>query len=121
MKKQKPDFLRTNKEQETWYDLREDWALIESSLAKQYSIRIRQHTDMPWNEFCTLVSGLMPDTPLGSIVNIRSEKDTSAFNADQKKIHRDWLTRGAKEQLDDEEKLNADMLNLDKMLQNMFK
>lgn len=30
---------------------------------------------MSWGEFCSLLSGLMPDTPLGQIVGIRSEKD----------------------------------------------
>lgn len=38
----------------------------------------------------------MPDTPLGRIVAIRSEKDQkviSKFTADQKKIRNDWLKR----------------------------
>jgi len=103
--------------------LREDWSLIEASIAKQYGIRIRNHKDMPWDEFCTLVSGLMPDTPLGQIVSIRMEDDPKiikSFNASQRKIHSDWKKRRAEKMLDDPEKLNKQMANLAKMLEAMF-
>lgn len=30
---------------------------------------------MTWRKFRTLLSGLLPDTPLGKIIQIRSEKD----------------------------------------------
>lgn len=64
MRKWKNDF-KTSDEQELWYDMKEDWPLIEASLAKQYSIRIRKEIDnMSYAELCTLVSGLMSDTPL---------------------------------------------------------
>lgn len=61
---------------------------------KQYGIRLRQDDDMSWNEFCNLLSGLMPDTPLGKIVAIRAEKDPKAikeFNETQRKIRNDWI------------------------------
>ena len=51
---------------------------------------------MSWNEFCTLLSGLLPDTPLGRIVSIRAEKDLQVlknFSPDQKKIRSDWQRR----------------------------
>ena len=54
---------------------------------------------MPWTEFCTLVSGLMNDTPLGQIVAIRSEKDPKViknFTAGQRRIRTDWITKQAK-------------------------
>ena len=38
----------------------------------------------------------MPDTPLGSIVSIRAEKDPKhikEFTADQRKIRNDWLIK----------------------------
>jgi hypothetical protein len=51
---------------------------------------------MSWTEFCSLLSGIMPDTPLGKIVSIRAEKDPKVikdFTADQKKIRNDWIKR----------------------------
>lgn len=108
---------------DNWYDLFEDWPLIEASLAKQYSIRIRQHADMPWDEFCILVAGLMPDTPLGNIVTIRSEKDAEVikkFNADQRRIYNDWRNRQAAQKVDDPLKLAHDMKSLETAMARMF-
>lgn len=108
---------------DAWYDLKEDWPLIEASLAKQYGIRIRQHRDMPWDEFCTLVAGLMPDTPLGSIVTIRAEKDQKvikSFTPDQRKIHRDWQKRQAAQKLANPDQLKQDVAQLSKMFASMF-
>jgi len=51
---------------------------------------------MSWSEFCSLLSGIMPDTPLGNIVSIRAEKDPKRikeFSKDQKKIHNDWIIK----------------------------
>lgn len=51
---------------------------------------------MSWQEFCTLLSGLLPDTPLGKIVSIRAEKDPKVlknFTKEQKKIRNDWQRR----------------------------
>ena len=106
-----------------WYDLREDWVLVESSLAKQYGIRIRNESDMPWLEFCTLIGGLMPDTPLGQIVGIRAETDAetiSNFSSDQSSIHNTWRSRQANNQLEDTEKLDRDMEALSSMFASMF-
>lgn len=121
MRKQLPGFNLKNNTEESWYDLREDWALVESSIAKQYGIRLRNQSDMTWSEFCTLLVGLMPDTPLGNIVSIRSEKNTEGFSPEQKRIQRDWQLRQAGQQLNNEEKLKQDMLDLDRMFANMFK
>lgn len=71
----------------------DDYDLIEASFAEQYGIRLRREDDMPWSEFCTLLSGLLPDTPLGKIVSIRAEKDRKilkTFTKEQKKIRSDW-------------------------------
>lgn len=120
--KQKHDFTQKNN-QDSYYDLREDWNLIESSLAKQYGIRIRNEKDMPWTEFCTLLSGLMPDTPLGSIVSIRAETDRKVikeFNSDQRKIHTEWKTKMSKLKALDKEGYERDMEKLSKMFNTMF-
>lgn len=85
-----------SKDTEDFYDLYEDYDLIEASFAQQYGIRLRQEEDMSWSEFCTLLSGLLPDTPLGRIVSIRAEKDPKVlknFSADQKKIRNEWQRR----------------------------
>lgn len=61
----------------------------------QYGIRLR-NDDMSWNEFCTLLTGIMPETPLGQIVSIRSEEDKDMlknFTKEQHKIRNDWRNR----------------------------
>lgn len=91
------DFKTRNKN-ESYYDLYEDYGLIEASFAQQYGIRLRNEDDMTWDEFTTLLSGLNSDTPLGNVVSIRSEKDPKRikeFTKDQKRIHRDWQRKQA--------------------------
>lgn len=91
-RKRRNDF----KKHDDYYDLYEDWDLIESSFAQQYGIRLRQEDEMSWSEFCTLLSGIMPDTPLGRIVSIRSEKDPKVlknFTKEQKDIRNKWILR----------------------------
>lgn len=49
---------------------------------------------MSYSEFCSLLSGIMPDTPLGQIVSIRAEKDVNvikAFTNEQRRIRNEWL------------------------------
>lgn len=100
----RPDFAqRQNANREDWYDLYEDWGLIESSIAAQYGIRLRNEPDMSWDEFCTLVSGLLPETPLGQIISIRSENDKEMlkhFTKDQHRIRNEWRTRIHQKALD---------------------
>ncbi|MBY9082385.1 hypothetical protein KIH86_13850 [Paenibacillus sp. HN-1] len=122
MRKRLPDF-RDSSSPNNWYDLREDWALIEASLAKQYGIRIRQHGDMPWDEFSSLLAGLMPDTPLGSIVTIRSEQDPKVrkgWTADQRRIYNDWRRRQADAKLSDPETLEKQQMSLEAAMARMF-
>ena len=81
---------------ETYYDLFDDWNLIEASFLKQYGIRLRTEDDMSYAEFCSLLSGIMPDTPLGQVVSIRAEKDMKVINnftKEQKRIRNDWLLK----------------------------
>lgn len=51
---------------------------------------------MTWSEFSTLLKGIMPETPLGQIVSIRSEEDKDMlknFTKDQHKIRNEWRNR----------------------------
>lgn len=51
---------------------------------------------MSWNEFCSLLTGIMYDTPLGRVVSIRAEKDQKvikAFSEEEKRIRNEWLKR----------------------------
>lgn len=124
MRKWRHDFASSQRPTTNfWYDLREDWALIESSIASQYGIRLRQASDMPWSEFTNLVAGLLPETPLGAIVKIRSEDDPKIlkqFDADQIAIRNKWRERQALQQLDNPEILKQSMDNLSNMLKSMF-
>lgn len=75
----------------------EDYDLIEASFLSQYGIRLKT-TDLEFDEFLNLTSCLMPDTPLGQIVAIRSETDgnvISKFTDGQRKIYNDWKNRSA--------------------------
>lgn len=92
---------------ESYYDLFDDWNLIEASFLKQYGIRLRQDDDMSWSEFCSLLAGIMSDTPLGQIVSIRAEKDPKViknFTKEQKRIRSEWLLRAAKKRKANPEK-----------------
>ena len=93
---QKNDFEEPNSYEDYYYDIEEDWTLIESSFFKQYGIRLRVVDDMPYSEFCSYLSGLMPDTPLGRIVQIRAEDDKEIlknFTDEQKRIRSEWRNK----------------------------
>lgn len=73
----------------------EDYDLIEASFLAQYGIRLKT-TELQFDEFLNLASCLMPETTLGQIVAIRSEKDGEVirnFNDAQRKIYNDWANR----------------------------
>lgn len=84
----------------------DDWELIESSFLKQYGIRLREDgdADIAWQEFCSLLSGLMADTPLGQVVAIRSEKNPDRigrFTDGQSRIYYEWRKRMSEERKKD--------------------
>ena len=66
----------------------------------QYGIRLSRELDgMTWEEFKTLLSGIMPETPLGRIVSIRAETDKEViknFTDEQRHIHSAWRRKTAK-------------------------
>lgn len=77
----------------TWYDLFDDWDLIESSFAMQYPSKDLYDDNMDYREFITLLNGLTEDTPLGKIISIRCESNEEiikSFSESQKKIHDEW-------------------------------
>ena len=94
-KRQRKKLRKLRSPENKWYDIVEDFDLIEASFAMQYGIRLR-NDDMSWSEFCTLLTGIMPETPLGQIVSIRSEEDKDMlknFTKEQHKIRNDWRNR----------------------------
>ncbi|MCR1821807.1 MULTISPECIES: bacteriophage Gp15 family protein [Terrisporobacter] len=111
------------KEENKWYDLFEDWELIEASFLTQYGIRLRLVDDMSWNEFCTLLSGIMTKTPLGQIVSIRAEEDKDILNnftEDQHKIRNEWRNRNNTTiEMTDEEKAQK-IKEFEQMMASMF-
>lgn len=98
MRKWRNDFQKTS-DNETWYDLFEDWDLIASSLKTQYKYSIRKEIDnLSWGELSSDIAGLNGDTPLGNIVRIRSEKDPEKiknFSPEEKRIRNEWLNKNA--------------------------
>ena len=69
--------------------------MIEASFLSQYGIRLRT-AELDFDEFLNLTSCLMPDTPLGQIVAIRSETDTeiiSNFTDAQREVRNSWVNR----------------------------
>lgn len=78
---------------------------------------------MSWDEFCTLLSGLGPKTPLGEVAQIRSEKDKEIlkhFTPQQKKIRSDWQRRKIKK-VTNINKYNNDMVMFEKMFSSLSK
>lgn len=69
-----------------------DEALIVSSFAQQYGIRLLKE-DISVCEYRKLLSGINGDTPLGYVVKIRSENDPEKikeFSENELKIRSDW-------------------------------
>lgn len=100
MRKWLTDFKNHKKNQnDNYYDLIDDYDLIEQSFFKQYGIRLRS-VELETDEFLNLLSGIMADTPLGLIVQIRSETDPDvidSFTPEQKRIRSEWINKKAKE------------------------
>ena len=102
MRKWKKRFV-TQRHNELYYDLFDDWDLIDASITQQYGIRLRYEPDMQWGEFCTLLTGLNGDTPLGHVVDVRSTTDKERIknmSASDKRIRAEWQSRQAKKPID---------------------
>ncbi len=75
-------------------------------------------SDLDWGEFANLLSGLMPKTPLGQIISLRSEEDKEVlkhFSGEQKRIRREWRSKQGQLMSD------RDCEKMMKELENMFK
>ncbi len=72
-----------------------------ASFQDQYGIRLsREAKTMRWGEFCDLLAGISPDTPLGRIVAIRAEDDPEVlkqFTPEQRRIRNRWRTKQAEQ------------------------
>lgn len=83
-----------------YYDLIEDFDLIVSSFQSQYGLRLSKELDtMRWDEFCSLLAGISPETALGRIVAIRAENDKEVlkhFTREQRRIRSEWRSKRAK-------------------------
>lgn len=76
---------------------------------------------MSWAEFCTLLAGIMPKTPLGQVVSIRSEEDKDMlknFTPEQHHIRDEWRNRQI-DDMTDEEKQNT-IKEVQEMFSKMF-
>ena len=103
-RKWRNDFAKSNNNGESWYDLIEDWELIEASFTQQYGIRLSRD-ELDWYEFQTKLQLLNDKTPLGQIVSIRSENDPEMlkhFTNDQKRIRNEYRRKNAKNVTKDE-------------------
>lgn len=78
---------------------------------------------MSWDEFCTLLAGIMPKTPLGEIVSIRAEENKDIlknFTKEQHKIRNDWRNRNNPiKDMTDEEKAKK-VKEAQQLFKNMF-
>lgn len=119
-RKWKNDF-KNQSNNETWYDLEDDWELVASSLKTQYGYSIRKEiNNMSWAELCSDISGLMAETPLGNIVQIRSEDDKERlknFTQEQKNIR--WEYRNKMAQKMDKEEFKKVIAEFQKMFKEM--
>lgn len=101
MKKWSRLFVTPQHSDESYYDLFEDWDLIDASVTQQYGIRLRYEPEMQWGEFCTLLTGLNGDTPLGYVVDVRSTTDKERIknmSASDKRIRVEWQARQSNKQ-----------------------
>lgn len=123
-RKWKHDFKTSSKENnESWYDLIEDWELIDASFTQQYGIRLSRD-DMSWYEFQTKLTMLNEKTALGQIISIRSENDPEMlkhFNADQKRIRNEYRQKKAKETTKDDDSYKLAMESFKQMFKSMAK
>ena len=101
MRKWRLDFKEQQEQptnNESWYDLIEDWELIEASFTQQYGIRL-SIDDLSWYEFQTKLQLLNDKTPLGQVVSIRSENDPEVlkrFTREQKRIRNEYRNKAVK-------------------------
>ena len=99
-----------------------DWDLIVSSFTQQYGIRLYyEYENISCQEFRQLLTGLNGDTPLGYVVQIRSEKNpqkVKEMTAHEKKIRNEWANFKRKNKKD--EKIYLKTEDISKVFSKMF-
>lgn len=80
---------------------------------------------MSWSEFCTLLAGIMPKTPLGQMVSIRSEEDKDilkTFTNEQHRIRNEWRSKQMTKQLENmtEEEKEEQMREIQELIAKAF-
>lgn len=98
MRKWRSDFAKTQQNNfEQWYDMFDDWKLIEASLAQQYGLRVRKEIkNLTWGELSSYIEGINSDTPLGQIISIRSENNKEKlknFTSEQHRIRNEYRSK----------------------------
>ena len=98
MRKWRNDFAKTQQNNfEQWYDMFDDWKLIEASLAQQYGLRVRKEIkNLTWGELSSYIEGINSDTPLGQIISIRSENNKEKlknFTSEQHRIRNEYRSK----------------------------
>lgn len=106
-----------------YYDLFDDWDLVVSSFLSQYGLRLstKEFESVSWEEFKSLLAGIDPETVLGRVVAIRSEKDKKIieqFTPEQRKIHNGWRDKKASKM--SQETFEKEMQNLENMFAHLF-
>lgn len=94
--------------------------MIVSSFAQQYGIRLYyEYETIPCEEFRQLLSGLNSETPLGYVVQIRSEKDykkIKEMSKNEKEIREKW----AKFKNKNNKKIEINTEDISKIFSKMF-
>lgn len=106
----------------TWYDIYDDWDLIEASFAMQYPTKDLYSDDMDWKEFTILLNGIMPETPLGNIIQIRAETNEEIiknFSENERRIHNEWREKQLKLKYMNKSKEEV-MKDISNMFRSMF-
>lgn len=74
---------------------------------------MRKEKEMSWDEFCSLLSGLNAETPLGRVVSIRAETDSERikrFSKYEREIYDEWNKDKIKEISDEEGRKAVEMI-----------
>lgn len=91
-----------------------------SSFAQQYGIRLYyEYETIPCEEFRQLLSGLNSETPLGYVVQIRSEKDykkIKEMSKNKKEIREKWANFKNK----NNKKIEINAEDISKIFSKMF-
>lgn len=95
------------------------------SIAKQYHILPSEQGNMHYSDWLLMVGGLMEDTPLGQIVQIRSENNKEMlkhFTPYENRIRREWSAFRAKKQLAEKspQQINNDIAAIEAMIKAAF-